>query len=128
MGHFYVIVGFISSPLDREFFRFSSSRRRHTSSRCDWSSDVCSSDLVPELPARRRQRGLVELAPSTKVTVRSAMRTMSATVLPDGSTFGSVRLSRLTWQDIEFMYDIRDRKSVAQGKSGELGSGRRIDT
>lgn len=48
--------------------------------------------------------GLVELAPSTRMTVRSAMRTMSATVLPDGHEFGSVRLSRLTWQDIEYMY------------------------
>src|SRR5260221_3626390 len=30
---------------------FFSSRRRHTRSLCDWSSDVCSSDLVPELVA-----------------------------------------------------------------------------
>src|SRR5205085_5838129 len=27
---------------------FFSSRRRHTRFDCDWSSDVCSSDLVPE--------------------------------------------------------------------------------
>src|SRR5882762_11580679 len=29
------------------FFFFFSSRRRHTRFKCDWSSDVCSSDLVP---------------------------------------------------------------------------------
>src|SRR5260221_2368893 len=29
------------------FFFFFSSRRRHTRSLCDWSSDVCSSDLTP---------------------------------------------------------------------------------
>src|SRR2546430_13616299 len=29
-----------------EFFFFFSSRRRHTIFDCDWSSDVCSSDLV----------------------------------------------------------------------------------
>src|SRR5499427_8379112 len=29
-------------------FFFFSSRRRHTRSRCDWSSDVCSSDLIDE--------------------------------------------------------------------------------
>src|SRR5476649_2893923 len=29
------------------FFFFFSSRRRHTRSLCDWSSDVCSSDLWP---------------------------------------------------------------------------------
>src|SRR5215204_7359058 len=31
------------------WFFFFSSRRRHTRSLCDWSSDVCSSDLVPGL-------------------------------------------------------------------------------
>src|SRR2546427_7490883 len=29
------------------FFFFFSSRRRHTRFDCDWSSDVCSSDLMP---------------------------------------------------------------------------------
>src|SRR6267142_5456865 len=31
-------------------FFFFSSRRRHTSLTCDWSSDVCSSDLGTSLP------------------------------------------------------------------------------
>src|SRR5688572_32624600 len=30
------------------FFFFFSSRRRHTRFDCDWSSDVCSSDLEPK--------------------------------------------------------------------------------
>src|SRR5882762_2965334 len=33
------------------FFFFFSSRRRHTRFKCDWSSDVCSSDLRPMFPA-----------------------------------------------------------------------------
>src|SRR5947207_8890869 len=33
------------------FFFFFSSRRRHTRSLCDWSSDVCSSDLLRETVA-----------------------------------------------------------------------------
>src|SRR6476646_3934015 len=33
------------------FFFFFSSRRRHTISLCDWSSDVCSSDLGDLVPA-----------------------------------------------------------------------------
>src|SRR5579859_5311048 len=41
------------------FFFFFSSRRRHTRFDCDWSSDVCSSDLVPQ----RRRLGEVGLAP-----------------------------------------------------------------
>src|SRR4051812_50195812 len=37
----------------RYFFFFFSSRRRHTRLTCDWSSDVCSSDLwrVRQVPA-----------------------------------------------------------------------------
>src|SRR5438309_8354451 len=35
------------------FFFFFSSRRRHTRWNCDWSSDVCSSDL-PQADPRRR--------------------------------------------------------------------------
>ncbi len=48
--------------------------------------------------------GLVELAPRTRVTVRSAANTMSAVELSDGRMFGDVRLSRLTWHDIESLY------------------------
>src|SRR5256885_3862466 len=36
---------------------FFSSRRRHTILQGDWSSDVCSSDLLKESPARRQYRG-----------------------------------------------------------------------
>src|SRR5699024_11309344 len=38
------------------FFFFFSSRRRHTRSKRDWSSDVCSSDLVPDCSLREEQR------------------------------------------------------------------------
>jgi integrase len=48
--------------------------------------------------------GLIELAPSTIATVRSATKIMAAVRLPDGREFGSIRLSRLTWQDIEYLY------------------------
>src|SRR5713101_6288852 len=53
------------------FFFFFSSRRRHTRLTCDWSSDVCSSDLVLDgevledtghrvhVPAEKRHAGLV---------------------------------------------------------------------
>src|SRR5260370_26726287 len=38
-------------------FFFFSSRRRHTRFKCDWSSDVCSSDLVESpLPGRHQLR------------------------------------------------------------------------
>src|SRR5580698_2250983 len=46
------------------FFFFFSSRRRHTRLTCDWSSDVCSSDLVNEqlLLSGVRQHELIETA------------------------------------------------------------------
>jgi hypothetical protein len=36
--------------------------------------------------------------------VRSAANTMSAMTLADGRVFGDIRLSRLTWQDIEALF------------------------
>src|SRR5699024_11883524 len=39
-------------------FFFFSSRRRHTRSKRDWSSDVCSSDLVLHVPQEVRQAAL----------------------------------------------------------------------
>src|SRR5256885_6239504 len=40
------------------FFFFFSSRRRHTRLQGDWSSDVCSSDLVPRSRLKRRGQPL----------------------------------------------------------------------
>src|SRR5438034_3099776 len=39
---------------DLRYFFFFSSRRRHTRSLCDWSSDVCSSDLSNRCAVRAR--------------------------------------------------------------------------
>src|SRR5882762_10965901 len=44
------------------FFFFFSSRRRHTRFKCDWSSDVCSSDLAGE-PAREVRAVIVNVDP-----------------------------------------------------------------
>src|SRR6266567_6498854 len=47
------------------FFFFFSSRRRHTRFDCDWSSDVCSSDL------RRLGRQLLHRGPDCRRTRRA---------------------------------------------------------
>src|SRR5689334_24394306 len=49
---------FVSSHVFSVFFLFFffSSRRRHTRWNCDWSSDVCSSDLPYHLSRRSRWR------------------------------------------------------------------------
>src|SRR6267142_6745760 len=56
----------------RIFFFFFSSRRRHTRLTCDWSSDVCSSDLRPaKLDADVREK-MAALASSDPVARASA--------------------------------------------------------
>src|SRR5256886_10822174 len=42
---YYTALGLVVSQYGSVFFFFFSSRRRHTRFDCDWSSDVCSSDL-----------------------------------------------------------------------------------
>src|SRR5690242_20910784 len=52
------------------FFFFFSSRRRHTRLTCDWSSDVCSSDLFCHLQPKAPPPGLViylQASPATLI-------------------------------------------------------------
>src|SRR5262252_10301730 len=62
----------VEVPLYRFFF---SSRRRHTSSLCDWSSDVCSSDL-PELAYswRKVMPTLAAAGPASREIGRASCR------------------------------------------------------
>src|SRR5437588_8698696 len=48
------------SQVSMLFFFFFSSRRRHTRSLCDWSSDVCSSDLEQALKRSQEAVALAE--------------------------------------------------------------------
>jgi integrase len=48
--------------------------------------------------------GTIVLAPRTLVTSRSAANTMCRMLLPGDRPFGTIALSRLTWQEIEQMY------------------------
>src|SRR2546427_9648740 len=62
------------------FFFFFSSRRRHTRFDCDWSSDVCSSDLISggALPAVRVELDPVKLA-ANGVSLDQVRTAISAT-------------------------------------------------
>src|SRR2546430_10870810 len=55
------------------FFFFFSSRRRHTRFDCDWSSDVCSSDLSSMLSSRANvePKDLVSSSATPSVVKRS---------------------------------------------------------
>src|SRR2546430_14549163 len=83
-------------------FFFFSSRRRHTRFDCDWSSDVCSSNLTGSGCGPQCARA--EVAPQP---------------LP---VWGARRMRRRWPASTEIFLD---RKSVVEGKSVDLG-GRRI--
>src|SRR5947207_3458493 len=51
----------------KKYIFFFSSRRRHTRSLCDWSSDVCSSDLVKPSPLSSDHRSSDRYAPNHRV-------------------------------------------------------------
>src|SRR2546421_7672259 len=80
-GYFYfifcfVFILFIFSPLLAIiflFFFFFSSRRRHTRSDRDWSSDVCSSDLNATFGGVTLRIGLA-LSDATKSRVAATQR------------------------------------------------------
>src|SRR5256886_12042186 len=89
-------------------FFFFSSRRRHTRFDCDWSSDVCSSDLALLLSREERLEhvGLGFFAhPDAGVRDREHHKRARAGRVVVGG--------------------VRDRKSVVEGKRVDLG-GRRI--
>src|SRR2546430_122833 len=50
----------ILTYLQHRLFVFFSSRRRHTRFDCDWSSDVCSSDLVTEVAQFSVRGGILD--------------------------------------------------------------------
>src|SRR5438270_2062104 len=57
------------------FVFFFSSRRRHTRFDCDWSSDVCSSDLLDSLAATFAQSSLcVCMCKQTRPNIHAASR------------------------------------------------------
>src|SRR2546429_7702790 len=89
---------------------FFSSRRRHTRCSRDWSSDVCSSDLMAPLKVQIAVWLVGALAEETwRVTAIAALVTSRNSPL-----FSVVAVSVAL-----------DRKSVVEGKSVDLG-GRRI--
>src|SRR2546427_9497946 len=53
----FLVLSSVLITSDLFFFFFFSSRRRHTRFDCDWSSDVCSSDLLGgEIKKLKRER------------------------------------------------------------------------
>src|SRR5207249_5536472 len=77
---------------------FFSSRRRHTRSKRDWSSDVCSSDLQPRLLADR-VRGLAGVAEARVVRHLPAALTVELREVEPAALMPGPRGTRLVAVD-----------------------------
>src|SRR5437868_14445266 len=90
------------------FVFFFSSRRRHTRSKRDWSSDVCSSDLSLRKDSTILHANGIR---SSTVVVTAGSSLLRRSIPVRSRLIGTVR----RWPS------MRDRKSVVQGKSVDLG-------
>src|SRR2546430_5585479 len=72
---------------------FFSSRRRHTRFDCDWSSDVCSSDLCLRLSVRRRSSDRHPPVPKPSEIRQVAGRQAARSCRRQGSTQPRARLA-----------------------------------
>src|SRR6267143_5702029 len=67
-------------------FFFFSSRRRHTRWNCDWSSDVCSSDLPPKrMPFQARRAALEEKLRERGLAYGTGAQDSSVEVSPEAA-------------------------------------------
>src|SRR3954464_4656402 len=62
---------------------FFSSRRRHTRLSCDWSSDVCSSDLLERLAKEFSEFGRMPEGPQSEVDLVELLEELGRTGVPD---------------------------------------------
>src|SRR5260370_3107496 len=75
------------------WFFFFSSRRRHTRFKCDWSSDVCSSDLV-RCPRASLGRPTSVRSQGRRLLLEAAPRTVCHETLRRGQHQGNRRTCR----------------------------------
>src|SRR6266568_6800389 len=80
------------------FFFFFSSRRRHTRWNCDWSSDVCSSDLWPAgSPQSPRPLRVGVLLEGTSPGVAERAEQMSGLLAAAGGATGVAETAPARW-------------------------------
>src|SRR3990167_10305527 len=111
---------------------FFSSRRRHTRFDCDWSSDVCSSDLRREAIAKAKLKkndiaqvfeaiaiahGVIGICAPEELVLQN-LRNLYITALRDEEEDRSaglyrVDLDRMTFRDTDYQEDTND--GVAEG-------------
>src|SRR5882762_4623260 len=115
------------------FFFFFSSRRRHTRFKCDWSSDVCSSDLMGRLAAQRHSERAAASEPAAttdghRIEIAANIGTAEealAAVAQGGEAVGLLR-SELLFLDRDTAPDEREQAEVYRAVAAALGRERRL--
>src|SRR2546427_480898 len=103
------------------FFFFFSSRRRHTRFDCDWSSDVCSSDLSPvaaSSPPERMTGTMKRICSLTILALASgALPAHAATSCPaDAVLSGPLCVDKYEAS----VWETSDKKTIEKIRSGEI--------
>src|SRR6266481_8975503 len=98
------------------FFFFFSSRRRHTRWNCDWSSDVCSSDLLAKAVRRQHEGGRHVLQLGAPAAGRSEERRVGKECRSRWSP-DHVKKKQLTNGDRPKDFTYRRRSRALQGKA-----------
>src|SRR2546430_10374528 len=99
-----------TSSCELFFFFFFSSRRRHTRFDCDWSSDVCSSDLV----------GLENGKGAYPHPGTAQSQTIALSFSPDGKDRKSTRLNSSHSQISYAVFCLKKKKKKHNRRHNEL--------
>src|SRR5207237_5582463 len=94
-------------------FFFFSSRRRHTRFKCDWSSDVCSSDLVVYRLASAAGRARTSSLLLAGVAVSGVAGALASMVLSIAVADWELGRQMLSW-----MMRSEERRVGKEGRSG----------
>src|SRR2546430_6212486 len=89
----------------RSYVFFFSSRRRHTRFDCDWSSDVCSSDLIERGAAQVHERAVREHHLQTE-DVRGGEPVLEAVGAPRILKYGDRKSTRLNSSHSQISYAV----------------------
>src|SRR5260370_317106 len=100
------------------FFFFFSSRRRHTRFKCDWSSDVCSSDLIPSALRPEEVQRVLEVTRED----RSSVGLRDCAILMLLATYGlrAAEIVKLRLEDIDWRRDVLRVRHSKTGTYSEL--------
>src|SRR5690554_8171765 len=104
-----------------KFFFFFSSRRRHTRCGRDWSSDVCSSDLIWDFGSAARHHQIYNPWLDGEKRARAGISTLRGAFHPDAGIAEEVEIGRASCREGVLQYVVEWRGVVKKlGKLDEV--------